>query len=109
MVTTISDGLDSTALVRLIQLRRWAITLILAYLPTGLFFFFLQAEAVGRLVLCEMLAVLCVTLFHLRLCECPQCGWLFYADSKWGNTNLAMPFAKDCMHCSFSLHGMPSE
>lgn len=100
---TLASGIDDSGLIRLRRLRRWAIFWISAYLPLGLMLFFIGAPASGTPVLGAVLALAVLNVLHLRLLECPQCGQLFYADSKWGSTNVLIPFGCNCMHCSFSL------
>ena len=97
------SGTAESELVRLTRLRNASTGLILAYFPVGLLFFAIDATRTGTLVLMEMLVVMLVTLWHLRLAECPKCGQPFYANSQWGCTSWSLSFGRDCMHCDFTL------
>lgn len=101
---TLLSSIDDSGLIRLRRLRRWSIFWMSLYLLAGVLLFFIGvSQATGALILSEILALVLVTVWHLRLLECPQCGGLFYADCKWGRTNPLIPFADNCMHCGFSL------
>jgi hypothetical protein len=77
---------------------------VVGYLPFGFGLYYIGiAQDSGTLILAGWLAMVLVSLWRLRLSECPQCGQLFYADSKWGQTNLCLPFSAKCMHCGFDL------
>jgi len=97
------SGIGESELARLRRLRRAAIYLILAYFPVGLLFSVIGAPRTGTLVLMEVLVLVLVTLWHLRLAECPKCDQPFYANSQWGRTSWSLPFGSECMHCDFTL------
>lgn len=99
-----AQGFDNTMMVRLNTRRRWAMFWVAGYLPFGFGLFFLGTpQNFGTLILAVWLAMALASLWRLRLNECPHCGLLFYADSKWGQTNLRLPFSGVCMHCGFDL------
>ena len=99
-----AQGFDQAAIGRLSTRRRWAMFWVVGYLPFGFALFFLGApQASGTLLLAAWLVLAILSLWRLRLTECPHCGQLFYADSKWGQTNLRLPFSGVCMHCGFDL------
>ena len=100
---TLLGGIDQSELARLRRLRRAAIGLMLAYFPVGLSLSALGARRTGTLVLMEMLGVVLLTLWHLRLIDCPKCGQLFYASNRRGRTSWKMPFGAECTHCNFTL------
>jgi hypothetical protein len=82
---------------------------VAGYLPFGFVVFFLGTpQNLGTPLLVAWLALVVASLWRVRLSECPQCGLLFYADSKWGQTNLRLPFTRFCMHCEFDLGHLDS-
>lgn len=102
MVST--TGFNLEALANLRRARRLAIVFVVGYLPLGFALFFLDApQTTGTATLAVWLVVTLLSILHLRSLECPQCGHLFYADSRWGYTNLRIPFTRQCMHCDFML------
>jgi len=99
-----AHGFDLDTFERLRRARRLAVVFVIGYLPLGLSLFFLNApQFTGTVALALWLAVTLASLWYLRTHECPRCGQLFYADSKWGQTNLRIPFSGQCMHCGFTL------
>jgi hypothetical protein len=99
----IDSFIDEAAFVHLRRLRLRTLCSLSAYFPVLSLFFLLGAHATGRLVGSEILAVVLLNLWHLRLLDCPQCGQPFYSQSKWTGTNLTFPFSRECMHCTFSI------
>ena len=97
------SGINEAALSALKRVRRSAIYLITGYAPIGLLLSAVRLPRTGKLVLMEMLVVSLVTLWHLRLIDCPKCGQPFYANGLWGSTSRGLPFGTTCMHCDFSL------
>lgn len=100
---TIASGIDDSGLIRLRRQRRWAIAWVSAYLPLGLMLFFVGVPVTGTPVVSAIAALTVLSVLHVRLLECPRCGQPFYSDGKWGSTNPFIPFARNCMHCDFSL------
>ena len=96
---------DDSAVIRLRRMRRWTIFCVSAYFPLGfvIFFFFIREPEIGTPWLVAILALTLASVLRLRLLKCPGCGQLFYADNTWGATNWRIPFARNCMHCNFSL------
>ena len=91
-----------TGLIRLRRMRRWSIFCVSAYIFVALIFY-IETPATGAPALGAILVLAMLSVLHLRTLECPQCGSLFYADGKWGPTNLSIPFSRICRHCRFSL------
>jgi hypothetical protein len=84
--------------------RRWAMFWVVGYQSFGFGLLYIGIpQNSGTLILAGWPAMVLVSLWWLRLSECPQCGQLFYANSKWGQTNLCLPFSGKCMHCGFDL------
>jgi hypothetical protein len=97
------SGINDKGLATLKRLRRSAIYLITGYAPVALMLSTIHLRHTGTLVLMELLVLCLVTLWHLRLTECPKCGQHFYANGLWGSTSSGLPFGTSCMHCDFSL------
>ena len=95
-------NIDAVGLIRLRRMRRWSIFYVAAYILVAVIFF-IETPVTGTPALGAILALAVLSVLHLRTLECPQCGSLFYADGKWGRTNLSIPFARICRHCGFSL------
>jgi hypothetical protein len=103
-------GFDIQVMSRLRTQRRWAIFWVAAYVPFGLALLYCDASVVfGSLAMLTWFAVAAVALVRLRLNDCPRCGLMFYAESVWGMTNLAIPFTAQCMHCGFEVDGSDDE
>jgi len=97
------SGINETGLAMLKRMRRNAIYMITGYAPVGLLLASVHLRHTGKLVLMEILVASLVTLWHLRLVDCPKCGQHFYANGLWGSTSSGLPFGTTCMHCDFSL------
>lgn len=99
-----ASGFDTAAMRRLRAQRRWAVFWVVGYLPFGFTLFFRGApQTSGTLLVAAWLGLALFSLWRLRLNGCPRCGLLFYAESRWGSTNLRIPFTGQCMHCGFDL------
>ncbi len=97
------SGINEKGLISLKRLRRCVIYLMIGYAPAALMLSAAHLRRTGTLVLMELLVLGLVTLWHLRLTDCPKCGQPFYANGLWGSTSSGLPFGTSCMHCDFSL------